>query len=71
MTWFMETSKDLTGRRGSDKIVSDKAFNIAKNLKYNGYQCGLASMVYNGQWLLVDNLPLKVVLQMKTFETKN
>ena len=24
----------------------DKAFNIAKNPKYDGYQCGLASMVY-------------------------
>ena len=26
--------------------MHDKAFNIAKNLKYDGYQCGLASMVY-------------------------
>ena len=30
----------------SDKILRDKAFNIAKNPKYNGYQRGLASMVY-------------------------
>ena len=27
-------------------MLRDKAFNIAKNLKYDGYQCGLASMVY-------------------------
>ena len=30
----------------SDKVLKDKAFNIAKNLKYDGYQRGLASMVY-------------------------
>ena len=27
--------------------MHDKAFNIAKNPKYDGYQRGLASMVYN------------------------
>ena len=27
-------------------MLCDKAFNIAKNLKYDGSQCGLASMVY-------------------------
>ena len=30
----------------SDKILKDKAFNIAKYPKYDGYQRGLASMVY-------------------------
>ena len=35
--------KDLTRRTTSDKILRDKAFNIAKNSKYNGYQRGLAS----------------------------
>ena len=38
--------KDLIRRTASDKILRDKAFNIAKNLKYDGYQRGLASMVY-------------------------
>ena len=38
--------KGLSRRTGSDKILSDKAFNIAKNPKYDGYQRGLASMVY-------------------------
>ena len=38
--------KNLTGRTTSDKILRDKAFNIAKNPKYDGYQSGLASMVY-------------------------
>ena len=38
--------KDLTRRTASDKILHDKAFNIAKNLNYDGYVCRLASMVY-------------------------
>ena len=38
--------KDLTRRTASDKILRDKTFNIAKNAKYDGYQRGLASMVY-------------------------
>ena len=36
----------LTRRTVSDKILRDKAFNIAKNPKYDGYQRGLASMIY-------------------------
>ena len=39
--------KDLARRTTSDKILRDKAPNIAKNPKYDGYQRGLASMVYN------------------------
>ena len=38
--------KDLKRRTASDKILRDRAFNIAKNPKYGGYQGGLASMVY-------------------------
>ena len=38
--------KDLKRRTASDKILRDKAFNIAKNPKYDGYQRGLASTVY-------------------------
>ena len=38
--------KDLTRRTASDKILHDKAFNIAKNSKYDGYQRGLTSMIY-------------------------
>ena len=43
----MEILKDLAKRTGADKILKNKAFNIAKNPKYDGYQRGLASMVYN------------------------
>ena len=38
--------KDLARRTTSDKILRDRAFNIAKNVNYHGYQRGLASMVY-------------------------
>ena len=38
--------KDLSRRSASDKVSRDKAFNVAKNPKYDGYQTGLASMVY-------------------------
>ena len=36
--------KDLAQRTASDKVLRDKAFNIAKNPKYDGYQRGLASI---------------------------
>ena len=69
--------KFLTGRTASDEILHNKAFNIAKNLKYHGYKRGLALMVYkffdkkfsHGQrpWLCKINLLLK----MKMCQTKN
>ena len=39
-------SKDLIKRTVADKILKNKAVNIAKDQKYDGYQRGLASMVY-------------------------
>ena len=36
--------KDLIRRAISTKVLRDKAFNIAKNPKYDEYQRGLASM---------------------------
>ena len=38
--------KDLAKRTASGKNLRDKAFNIAKNPKHDGYQRCLASMVY-------------------------
>ena len=38
--------KDLINRTKSDKVLRDKAYDIASNPEYNGYQRGLASMVY-------------------------
>ena len=38
--------KDLARRTASDKVLKDKAFNIAKSPRYDGYQRGLTSIVY-------------------------
>ena len=39
--------KDLINRTKYDKVLKyDKAYDIASNLEYDGYQTGLASMVY-------------------------
>ena len=38
--------KDLAKRTAAAKVLRDKAFKIASNQKYDGYQRGLASMVY-------------------------
>ena len=39
-------SKDLVERTQSDKMLRDKTFQIASNPKYDGYQRGLASILY-------------------------
>ena len=38
--------KDLINRTEADKVFRDKGYHIASNPKYDGYQRGLASMVY-------------------------
>ena len=38
--------KDLINRTKTDKVLRDKTDNIASDPKYDGYQRGLASMVY-------------------------
>ena len=38
--------KELTKRIQLDKLLKEKASEIASNCKYDGYQRGLASMVY-------------------------
>ena len=38
--------KDLINRTEADKVLRDKAYHIASNPEYDGYQRGLASMVY-------------------------
>ena len=39
-------SKDLTKRTAADRTLKNKAFDNTKDPKYDGYQRGLASMVY-------------------------
>ena len=38
--------KNLLRRTTSDRVLRDKIFNIAKDPKYDGYECGLNSMFY-------------------------
>ena len=38
--------KNWNKRTESDKVLKDKAFKIVSNTKYDGYQRGLASMIY-------------------------
>ena len=39
--------KNLNIKAVADKVLLDKELNIVKNPKYDGYQRGIASMVYN------------------------
>ena len=48
-----EDFKDLNRRTFLDKVLRDKAFNITKDPKYDGYQRGVASMVYNFIYLFI------------------
>ena len=48
-------SKKIVKRTQSDKVLKDKAFKIVSNPKYDGYQRGLALMVYQ---FLIKNLLL-------------
>ena len=59
--------KDFTKKTDSDKILRDKAFNIAKNPKYDGYQQELL------QWsidFLIKNI-LVEQLKIRIFQTKS
>ena len=63
-TWYgYGKSKDLVKRTQSDKVFRDKAFKIASNPKYDGYQRGLASMVYT---FLTKGLKEVVLLLMSS-----
>ena len=42
----MDNFKNVAKRTAADKVLRDKAFNVAKDPKYDRYQRGLASMVY-------------------------
>ena len=45
-----EDLKDWTRRTDSNKKLHNEAFNIAKNLKYDGYQRGLRSDFIDNIW---------------------
>ena len=56
-------SKDLIKRTVADKILKNRAFNIAKDPKYDGYQRVLASMVYKFFDSKVSGSGAKLTLQ--------
>ena len=56
--------KELTRRATANKILPDKAFNIAKNRKYDGYQRSLASIFLTKKLLVA-------LLKIKICQTKN
>ena len=58
---YLPKTKDLVKRTQSDKVLKDKAFQIASNPKYDGYQRGLASMVYK----FFDKNQKEVVLPLR------
>ena len=47
MTWLMDILRICLGRTTSDKVLRDKAFNITKTSKYDGYQRDPALMFTN------------------------
>ena len=55
--------KDLNRGTAADKVLRDKALNIAKNPKYDGYQRGIDWMVYK----FFDKKLLAVALKIRTF----
>ena len=59
--------KDLERRTASDKALRDKAFNIAKNLKYERYQRNLVSMVYKFFDKKTASLCYKMRNQLKNY----
>ena len=65
MIWLMEI---LTSCQEQFlKVLRDKAFNITKSLKYEGYQRGLASIVYK----FLIKTPQVVLLKIKVCQTSN
>ena len=59
--------KCLTRSTASDKILRDKEFDIAKNLKHDAYQRGLISILFK----TFDKKILVEQLKMKSYPIKN
>ena len=55
---------DLARRIATDKVLRDKACNIAEDPKYDGHQRGLASMVYNFLIKKLQEVVLNLCLKM-------
>ena len=57
-------SKDLARRTASDKVLRDKAFNIVKNPKYDGYPRGLASLLWFTNGLIENRLDALLMIKL-------
>ena len=57
-------SKELVKRTESDRVLRDKVFKIASNPKYNGFQRGLALMVY--KFLIKNQLCLINLVEVES-----
>ena len=66
MIWLIDF-KDLNIGTFADKALCDKAFNVSKDPKYDGYERGLAAMVPK----FFDKKALVGVLIIKIFLIKN
>ena len=62
--------KDLTRRTAANKSLRDKAFNIAKDSKYDAYQRGITSIVYKffGQKNLGDTIKDEIIFNKELAE---
>ena len=62
--------KDLTRRTAANKSLRDKAFNIAKDSKYDAYQRGITSIVYKffGQKNLGDTIKNEIIFNKELAE---
>ena len=64
-------SKALAKRTQSDKVLRDKAFTIASDPKYDGYQRGFASLVYKSFDKKLNNPGKAVSLMNQIYELAN
>ena len=63
--------KDLPRRTIADNILRDKAFSTAKNPKYDGYQSGIASIVFKLLDKRTASLAQRVTLATRDKSTSN
>ena len=56
--------RDLARRTASDNVLRDKAFNIAKNPKYDGYPRGLASLLWFTNVLIKNRLEALLMIKL-------
>ena len=63
--------KDLSGKTASDKVLHDKIFNIDKISIYDGYQHGIASMVYTFFDKKSSGYQINLISKIKLQQNKN